>query len=204
MRQVRRVAALFVCCLFVRLFAEAQNVSPIMVTKESGGSIKTSLSATIQINDKSSLNREFIAVHNVSLPVDLVGTPGVRTVYVDDRMGTYRYIAEVPIKVKEAVSAIEYRFILFDIWGDHVRTLTATVIEDLAPDQVKSVSPKWNVPFNSESEVSDHYASIGYIARVRTTAGRVVEADPAAVLNEVRQFSKKFSVADLEPSKQKQ
>jgi hypothetical protein len=51
----------------------------------------------------------------------------------------------------------------------------------------------------SENEMSEHYASIAYIARVRTADGRVIEADPAAAVAEARKFSKKFTPLDLEP-----
>jgi hypothetical protein len=174
----------------------------VTVTRDSGGSIKTPLSIGIAVNDKSSMQREFIAIHDASLPVDLVGTPGVRTVYASEgRTGSYKYNASVNIKPTEALTAIEYRFILFDIWGNHVKSLSATEVEDLPAAQTKGFTPAWNV--YSENEVSQHYASIAYVARVRTAAGKVVEADPSAALTEARRFSKKFTAADLDPTKEK-
>ena len=46
-------------------------------TTEDGGSIQTKLSANIILNKESGLRREWVAVHDNTMPVDLIGTPGV-------------------------------------------------------------------------------------------------------------------------------
>jgi hypothetical protein len=103
--------------------------------------------------------------------------------------------------VKEDVTAIEVRFLAFDIWGNHLRNLSATDILDLKAGETKSFDARWNV--FSENEASKYYASIAYIAQVRTKSGRVLRMNPELAVNEARKFSSKFEASDLEPEPQK-
>jgi hypothetical protein len=170
----------------------------VVVTKAAGGSIQTKLSESIIVNKESGVVREWLALHDPSMPADLVGTPGVTTVYVPDRVrGEYQYKANPSVQAKEALAAVEIRFLVFDIWGQHVRTLLSDEIADMAPGSTRKLSAVWHL--FSENECSKHYASIGYISRVRTKDGQVVDADPAPVIREAQKFSKKFTAADLEP-----
>jgi hypothetical protein len=172
----------------------------VVVTRAAGGSIQTKLSANIVVNEGSTVTREFLVLHDPSMPADVVGTPGVTTVYVPDRLrGEYQYQAKPTIQTKEALSAVEVRFLLFDIWGQHVRTLLLDDISDMSAGSTMTPSGQWRVL--SENEVSRHYASIGYISRVRTQDGRVLDADPTAVIREAQKFSKKFAMEDLEPER---
>lgn len=164
-----------------------------LVTRASGGSIQTRLSAGIILNEDSSLHREWIAIHDPGLPAKLVGTPGARTIYEDRG---YRYAADFTIEVAEPLAAIEVRFLTFDIWGEREVVLNSTDVQDMAVGS-HSFEPRWNV--HSERTVSEYYASIAYIVRVRTLDGRVLAANPAPVLAEARRFSVKFTEADLEP-----
>ncbi len=63
---------------------------------------------------------------------------------------------------------------------------------------VRHYSPKWNL--YSENEASEHYASIAFVATVRTSTGKVLDANMACILEEGKRFSSKFVAADLEPS----
>lgn len=164
------------------------------VTKSSGGSIKTELGYGIVLNEKSSLVREWITIHDDSLPVDIVGTTGISSTYGDRN---YQYTAEYSIKTKEAISAIEVRFLTFDIWGNHVRNLSATDIQDVEANVTQKFDAKWNE--HSETRISEYYASIAYIAHVRTVDGRVMKTNLETVLKEARKFSDKFSKNDLDP-----
>jgi len=170
------------------------------ITKASGGSIKTKLSRNIIINDNSSLMREWITINDDSLPVVISDTVGVKTIYKEGSgysSGDYQYVSEYSVSAKEAVSAIEIRFITFDIWGNYSRNLSSTEIVDMAVGTSKKFNPSWSV--FSENEVSEFYASIAYIAQVRTQSGKVIKADPSVILAEAKKFSTKFSEDDLDP-----
>ncbi len=193
--------------LLLFLFAmSASSVSPqtgrttTTVTRGSGGSIQTPLDYGIVVNKGSSLSREWITVHDSACPIALVDNVGVTTIYVRDRVsGEYNYSAKFSVEASEPVSAFEARFLLFDLWGNHLKTLSMTQVADL--EGKKEVSAKWNA--YSENEVSEYYASIAFVARVRTQTGRVFESNMLPVLEEARKISRKFSPENLEPKSQK-
>ena len=76
------------------------------------------------------------------------------------------------------------------------RTLSTTEIADIGAGE-KKLEGVWRML--SENECSEHYASIAYVSRVRTQAGRVHAGDTSKVLEEARKFSEKFAETDLEP-----
>lgn len=173
------------------------------VTRADGGSIRTSLGHGIVLNEDSSLQREWIAVHHDAVPVSLEGTPGVKTIYESGSRfssGGFKYSASFQIEAKEPLAAVEIRFLTFDIWGEHSRSLNLTEIRDL-PAGTHKLDGKWNL--FSENEASEYYASIAYISRVRTQDGRVIASPIEPVVAEARKFSEKFTESDLEPPEAK-
>ncbi len=187
-----------VCVLASPAFAQPEK-KPAAFSRMSGGSIQTKLSGSIVVNKNSSLEREWLTLHDPGVPVELLGTVGVTTAYERDggARGEYHYKAAYAVQPAEPLSAIEVRFLVFDLWGGHVRTLVSDEVIDLPANASHDFSAEWRIW--SENEVSRHYASIAYISRVRTKDGRVIEADPATVIQEAKKFSKKFAAADLEP-----
>jgi len=66
--------------------ANAQTPKPaITVTRGSGGSVRTPLDYNISVNKESSLNREWITIHDPSSPLALIDNVGVTTRYVRDQ-----------------------------------------------------------------------------------------------------------------------
>ncbi len=168
------------------------------VTKASGGSIKTRGGSGNELNQDSSLTREWITIHDKAIPADIYRTVGVEIKY---GFGDHRYWAVGSITAKKALSAIKIRFLTFDIWGDHTGNLSGTEIVDMEAGE--SIQFDWEWDVYSENEASEYFASIAYIAQVRTKNGRVIKADLKAVLKQARKFSKKFSEGDLEPKPEK-
>jgi len=174
------------------------------VTRSSGGSIKTKLAYGIVLNNESTLEREWITIHNSLLPADFIGTVGIITIYELGEgysSGEYIYKANYIINAQEALSAIEVRFLTFDVWGNHIRTLSSTDIVDLPAGRKHVFDAKW--PVYSENEVSQFYASIAYIAQVITAGGRIIKTNPNIIIEEARKFSSKFTEGDLEPNPDK-
>ena len=162
-------------------------------TEADGGSIQTKLGHGIVVNKGSSLRREWVAVHDNTMSVDFHGTPGVKTIFKKGgrySSGEYLYRAWYSIRVTEPVVAIEVRFVLFDVWGDRTKVLTATDITDLVPGR-HTMRSDWNI--RSENEVSEHYASIAYVALVRTKAGEIQRADTDAVADLARKYMSNFT-----------
>ena len=172
----------------------------VEVTRGSGGSVRTVLSQNIILNKDSSLQREWIAIKHAALPVKVKATPGVKTNYESGRgySGSYNYTADFEIDVTEPVTAIEIRFLTFDVWGERGKSLVLTEIKDFAAGTHK-LEGKWNL--YSENEASEYYASVAYVARVRTKDGKVLVADVRPVVEEAKKFYAKFTETDLEPEK---
>jgi hypothetical protein len=166
------------------------------VTRADGGAITTTLGYGIAVAKDSTLKREWLVVHDAAFPADLDGTPGVSTVYIPkEYSGEYRYRAAFTLTTREPIQAVQIVFLTFDVWGNHVRTLSFEEVADIPAGQ-KEMKGEWSLL--SENDVEKHYASIGYVARVRLGDGRVVEAPTDTVVAEARKFSAKFSPSDLE------
>ena len=177
----------WVCVLSLCGRAEADT----SVTTADGGSVQTQLSRDIVLNKESSLRREWVVVHDDGMAVDIVGTPGVTTAYKSrEYRGDYRYSADYSIVVREPVVAVEVRFITFDVWGSRTGALSATDIRDFAPGRYE-LNAIWNL--FSENEAAEHYASVGYVALVRTETGEIQHADTEAVTEVAQQYMSDFT-----------
>jgi hypothetical protein len=196
-----RQVTLYVLALAFSLGCNASET----ITKASGGSIKTDLGYGISVNKGSSLEREWITIHDDAIPADISGNTGTTTIYKKGGQysrGSYQYKAVSTIVAKEPLVAIEVRFLNFDIWGDHTKSLSATEVVDIAKNAAKEFEWIWNV--YSENEVAAHYASIAYTAQVRTRIGKVIKSDLRIVLEQARLFSKEITEGDLEPDPEKE
>ena len=166
----------------------------VTATKVDGGSMATELNYGIAVNKDSTMRREWVAIHDTELPVDLVGTPGVITVYKSGSgrysSGKYQYNAAYTISAKEPIVAIQVNFICFDVWGQRTKTLSATDVQDFGVGE-HSLDGAWQL--FSENEVSEHYASISYIARVRTKSGEIYAADTDEVVDVAREYMDDFT-----------
>ena len=118
-----REAAAAIAIVVMLASSEAWAQAPaakaqVVITRATGGSIQTRLSANIIVNKESGITREWIAIHDPAMPAILVGTPGVTTAYVPDRLrGEYQYQAKPSVEAKEALAAVEIRFLVFDVWA---------------------------------------------------------------------------------------
>ena len=146
------------------------------------------------VNRESTLNREWVAVHDDTMPADLIGTPGVTTFYRRGKpsypRGEYRYKAHYSIEVKEPIVAIKVRFITFDIWDGKTGALETTKIRDFAPGSY-SFTAEWKLysENDSENEAAEHYASVSYISAVRTARGEIHHADAAAITDVASRYT---------------
>jgi hypothetical protein len=178
----------------------AQN--RVQVLKESGGSIQTALSRTVRLNENSTLAREFITIIDPDIPLQLTECVGIRTVYKPGEAysnGGYVYQTTIALKATEDLRAFRVNFLTFDVWGNHVKTLSASDIVDISAGTAFTKECEWSI--YSEHETSEHYASIAYVSMVRTASGAVIAGNNTAATAEAKKFSAKFQEEDLEPTK---
>lgn len=180
---------------------------PVVVTRADGGAMSIPLGMGINVNkDSKSLRREWISISDARMPAALVQTPGVTVVYEAEKYsGHFEYAANFDVEAKEPLAAIEVRFVCFDVWGGHVKTLSVAEVTDIPKADSGSSAPfrytkgaRWRI--FSDNDAVYHYASIAYVARVRTQSGRIVVCDPTAPLAEAKKLSSKFTEAALDPA----
>jgi len=172
----------------------------VTVTRAPGGSIQTPLGYGIVVAKDSTLQREWIAVHDASVPIQFDGTPGVITPFTrggEYSNGEYRYQAKFVLRASADVRAVQVRFLTFDVWGSHIQTLSYEEVADVAAGTAKEVTGQWRL--FSENDAEKFYASIAYVSRARLKDGRVIAAKDDPVIEEARKFSAKFTAQDLEP-----
>ena len=85
---------------------------------------------------------------------------GVTPILDDD----WEYNAKFSIQVIEPISAVEVRFIPFNVWGKKDRTLTMTEISDLDVG-LHELDAKWRT---FENDAVEHFASLAYVCRCKT------------------------------------
>lgn len=153
------------------------------------------------LNKESSLEREFITVIDKTLPARLTGCFGISTVYEPETeydVGQYLYKSKFVVEAFDDVRAFETRFLIFNVWGRHVHTLSSAEIADVAAGSTRKCKGTWNL--DCETDASEHYASIAFLATIRTASGQVIETDIEPILAEAKKFSSRFSKGDLEPA----
>jgi hypothetical protein len=171
--------------------------SALAIERFEGGSMVVPLSATIKLNERSTLKREWFVVRDDAAPATLDRT-GIDVSYKSDRnSGNYRYTANWAVKLKEPITAIDVRYVVLDVFGRVIKTLTGSEVADASDSY--SYSPEWRL--YSENEASEAFTSIAYVASVRTASGRVYEISRPALLDQVRKVSKRVTENDLEPPK---
>jgi len=181
--------------------ASLGDKSAVSMERYPGGSVVTDMGYSYKVNATSSLKREWFVVRDESSPATVEGPAGIDVTYKQGQqysLGQFQYHAAYTIRAKEPISAFELRIHVFDVFGKLIKTLSATELADL-PD-TRGFDGTWRI--FSENEASEAYASVTYIAQVRTASGRVYEIDRAAVFEQVRKVGRKITEADLEPKKE--
>jgi len=190
-----RYRLLALVCLCAASVAADDQSNTVDVSRDSGGSMLTQLPQTTTIwNDGSSLQRQFIAIHDSRLPVDIVGTPGPTMELSGE--DEYRYTTSMQIIPNTQVDAVEVRFVLFDVWGDPMVTLATSRVCDFTGGQYR-IEGAWPA---TEHDCRRLYASICYVSRIRTHDGRIITAAPQPVIAEGQRFDPNFDVDKLTPT----
>tara|TARA_R100001369_G_scaffold88704_1_gene125617 strand:+ start:673 stop:1233 length:561 start_codon:yes stop_codon:yes gene_type:complete len=157
----------------------------------SGLPMKFGIGYGVMVNEESSLEREWVVVNDDKLPVKITQFKG-SNIFLDDRTWTYKN--HYKIEVAEPISAIEVRFIPFDIWGEKGRTLSSTEVRDFVSGSYDQ-DGTWRIL--SENEATEHFAMVAYVAQVKLSSGAVLRADTEAVVSEAQKFSAEFTSGDL-------
>jgi hypothetical protein len=174
------------------------GLGQLEIKETNGGSITTQLGMGIAVNSESSLSRRWFVVNDVSSPARLDGA-GIRTLYVDRG---YKFQAGgLLISDNATLAAVEVRFMLFDVWGDHMKTLSYDEVKDIKPSLVLDLSKggNWHA---GENDVSQYLTCVAFIARVRRSDGGGWGMDSQTIKSKVEELKLKLSNEALSPSKE--
>jgi len=172
----------------------------LQVTDADGGNVATKLGYGIEVNKGSTLHRRWYVLNDLSDPIQL-SNAGVNTLYQSSSIGgDYEYKPVGTVTSTLPVSAYEIRFLLFDIWGNHMQTLPATTVTDFTGDRSIASDGSWRT---WENDVSELLTVVAFVARARTTDGKLWEYDHKKVLNSLEGIRVKLTENELAPEKEK-
>ncbi len=151
----------------ILLFAFCVVCTPILagdyeILRSPDGPFTFSLSG-VELNEGSSLMRESILFNEPSCPVQL--TNHSTSIVYKDR--GFRFSGSTDLQVTRAISAIQVRTVLYDVFGQHMSNLANSEPMDMAPGPV-TISGVWRA---SDNDVGELLTTVTYIARVRLADG---------------------------------
>ena len=191
MRATAVVVVLFF--IFQSAVAQTKSDSSLQVREEDGGSVAVR-TANGALNQGSSLKRTWYVIDDQKAPAGL-DHAGVFPRW-DEKEGL-QYIMPVGIvSPKEAISAVELRYVLLDVWGQRLRTLAVTQLIDSSTHVDFRGSSKWVA---LESEVSQLVTVVSFVARVRTADGGVWAFDANRMTPHLRDLGLQADATDLIP-----
>lgn len=197
MRNYRFIFMIALLCIACQLLAE------ITVSQADGGSVEVKPAGWGKaiLNGGSTLNRTWYFAHDDSMPIAITGTPGLKLKQntSSNSVRPFMYETEYEISTNEHVTAVKVRFVTFDVWGNRAEAFVANEITDIIPNVPSKLEGSWYC--DTYSEASDYFVCFGYVDKVRTKSGKVIEADPEAIVNELQKLAYELTVSDLEVDK---
>lgn len=179
------------------LFGQIKPDTSPQVREEDGGSVAVR-TANGFLNQDSSLKRRWVVLDDPNSPAAL-NHAGVYPRY-DEKEGMQYLMPVGIVSPKEAISAIEVRYVLFDIWGQRLRTLALTRLIDSSTHIDLRSNSNWPA---LESEAEQLVTTVAFVARVRTADGDVWTFDPGRIVQPMKTLGLKIAAADLAPDEQR-
>ncbi|HVN82192.1 MAG TPA: M56 family metallopeptidase, partial [Terriglobia bacterium] len=165
----------------------ALKESRLEVTQWEGGSVMTDIVGANEIIQP--LN--WYVINDLSSPIQLENTGIVVSQHGDSFSYACRGIATAlaPSRIAE----VEVQFMLFDVGGNPIKTLSRMEKINLAPGS-SLLLDKWD---SWEATVGEHYkASISFVARVQKSDGSEWAADTQAITREAQALKSKLRSGD--------
>jgi hypothetical protein len=168
----------------------------MQTTTSDGGSVITDLGYNIKVNKNSSLHRSWVVLNDPGCPVQLTGA-GIVTFYGGRE---YAYKQTGTFTASEAVAALEVRYVLYDMFGDHITTLSAVSVADVAAGMPSPLSDTgtWRA---QENNVSEFLTAVAFVANVRTADGKLWRSEDKAITAELVKIRLTAGSGILDPSK---
>jgi hypothetical protein len=99
----------------------------------------------------------------------------------------------------EGISALELRYVLYDMFGRHLKTLSSLLIRDMPAAAIIEFNGYWS---GLVHEIfSSLYTVVSFVAHVRTADGRVWRHKERQIRDELAQIELAATSEVLEPGK---
>ena len=176
----------FAIVLILNATAWAQPARVITIERAVGGKL-----AADSMHPGSSLSRPAFTINDTTCPVALeAGTVSII------RKPSLGFLPEGVLAAKKQVIAIDIRFAIFNIWGEHVLNLRHVLIKDMAFGAIEAIlGGGWTA---TSAEAQEYYSSAAYVERVALADGTFWSADRTAISSKLATL--KMKSLDPEPA----
>ncbi len=128
------------------------------------------------MNEGSTLRRRWVTLDDTNCPIAIVHSG----LSVDGSPGSRRFGVVGSVRPRVPVSAFEVRFVLLDVFGSHLRTLSKTEIRDLDAGDELALTEKGSHDARYH-DVRELLTVVTFVAQVRTRTGVTWRYDPHAI-----------------------
>ncbi|MCB2197648.1 MAG: hypothetical protein KQH79_17445 [Bacteroidetes bacterium] len=179
---MRKVVLIIVCTVLSNiLFAQ------ISITKFNGGSVTTKLGMGISVNSDSHLERDWFIINDEECPIKLNNNVGIKTSYYNSR---YSLKQSGNITTKQPISAYEIHYVLYDVFGEHLKTLRS--VEVAYTNGFTEIS-KYGSWYANENQISEYLTCIAYVAKVRTASGEIWHFNVQSIKEELNKIEIEYN-----------
>lgn len=193
-----RIAAFVALLLCVgSIVAWGQSDENLQVNQYDGGSVALR-TANGLLNQDSTLKRSWYAIDDSNSPVRLERAGVVP--HLDDKEKIQYFVPVGTVSPKQAIAAVEVRYLLFDVWGERLRTLSLTRLADSSTHVDLRSGNEWPT---LDLEASQLVSAVAFVARVRTADGQVWTYEPQPMAAKIESLGMIVGVADLNPDEQR-
>ena len=178
-----------ICYFFISNTANSQ----ITTVKLNGGSVVTKLGYGVSVNTNSSLSRDWFILNDQICPLKL-NNVGIDALYNESQY-SFKPVGE--INITEPITAYEIHHVLYDVFGEHIKTLSNFEVADVL---VTSNFAKYCSWYASENQVSEYFICVSYVAKVRTNKGIIWKYNPLEITSELKKIRLKYEEGYAPPN----
>jgi hypothetical protein len=172
-------------------------VGQVQVVKVDAGSMRIPFSQLDALNPDSKLSRQSFVLTDASAPVLLTSEAGIQVLHFEaGPPRDYRYLLRWSVSAKEPIRALEIRALVYDVFGDHLVTLSLLEVADFGSSRFGDAN--WRI--YRDHEIRGASCSIAFVWQARTAAGRLYKADPLKIAAATRGLCSEDPRLPLEPS----
>jgi hypothetical protein len=161
------------------------SFSQLTVNRKEGSSVVTKLAMGLKVNDGSTLKREHITINDASCPIQMTDI-GIETSYAASK---YEFTPTGGFTTKEPIVAYEVVHLIYNVFGEHMKSLSNTAVADIDGQSFFSKYSSW---YASENNVSEYLICVSYVSNVRTKGGKIWHYNFKALKEQLNQLEFAF------------